>query len=110
MDPNGQTFMVNVPKGTFCKGCTILQGRASLEYQDRTVADVSKGVYIHHILASNGQKKTRPFVDQCDSKASFSSIKVPTRSGMTGFVGVSDDNGNEPVYCGFTLLLFWFFN
>lgn len=110
MDPNGQSFAVNVPKGTFCKGCTILQGRASLEYQDRTVADVSKGVYIHHILASNGQKKTKPFVNQCDSKASFSSIKVPTNAGMTGFVGVSDDNGNEPVYCEFTPLLFWFFN
>jgi hypothetical protein len=47
MDPNGQSFSVNVAKGTFCKDCTILQGRASLEYQDGTPADLSKGVYIH---------------------------------------------------------------
>jgi hypothetical protein len=101
MDPNGQTFTVSIAKGTFCKGCTILQGRAGLEYQDGSPADLSRGVYNHHTIAMNLQKKTRPFINQCDSKAAFSSIKVPTNAGMTGFIGVSDDNGNEPIYCEF---------
>jgi hypothetical protein len=99
MDPNGQTFTVSVPKGTFCKSCTILQGKASLEFPDGSRADVSKGVYIHHILAMNMKKQTRAFINQCDSKAAFSSIKVPTNLVSTGFIGVSDDNANEPIYC-----------
>src|SRR5215471_4640050 len=101
MDPNGQSFMVSVPKGTFCKGCTILQGKANLEYQDGRQADVSNGVYIHHIIAMNSKKKTKPFISQCDSKGNFSSISVPTTYAATGFIGVSDDNGNEPIYCEF---------
>jgi hypothetical protein len=60
---------------------------------------------IRSILAFNDQKKTKPFINQCDSKASFSSIKVPSTAGMTGFIGVSDDNGNEPIYCELLIFL-----
>jgi hypothetical protein len=92
--------MLDIPKGTFCGGdCTVISGKAGLEFEDGTLADVSKGVYIHHILTSNNQKKIDPFVSRCDTEGDVSAIKRPGQA-RAGFVGFSDDNGNEPIMYG----------
>jgi hypothetical protein len=93
--------MLSIPKGTFCgaQKCTILSGHLGLEFEDGTPADVSKGVYIHHILSTNQQKKVVPFVSQCDTQGDVQSIRKPT-SAPAGFVGVSNDNSNEPIAYG----------
>jgi hypothetical protein len=103
LDSNGQGIMLSVPAGSFCEGtdCTILSGKAGLEFEDGTAADVSKGVYIHHILGTNYGKFVEPFVSQCDTQGEV----VPTtgqkpRKAQAGFAGVSDDNGNEPIIYG----------
>lgn len=100
LDSNGQGTMLTIPKGSFCKGeCTVLSGHAGLEFEDGTTADVSKGVYIHHILATNNGKKIEPFVSRCDTRGDVRTVKKPALV-TAGFVGVSDDNGNEPVMYG----------
>jgi hypothetical protein len=92
--------MLSIPKGTFCGGeCTIISGKAGLEFEDGTAADVSKGVYIHHILSTNNAKKITPFVSRCDTQGDVETVSRPTKSNA-GFVGVSDDNGNEPLMYG----------
>jgi hypothetical protein len=100
LDSNGQGIRLNIPKGTFCKEeCTILSGHLGLEYEDGTTADVSKGVYIHHILSTNNGKKVEPFVSRCDTKGDVTAVSKPAAK-SAGFVGVSDDNGNEPIMYG----------
>jgi hypothetical protein len=92
--------MLDIPKGTFCGGdCTILSGRVGLEFEDGTQADVSKGVYIHHILSSNKRKMINPFVTRCDTQGDIKSVSRPAQV-SAGFAGVSDDNGNEPIVYG----------
>jgi hypothetical protein len=92
--------MLSIPKDTFCDGeCTIISGKAGLEFENGTQADVSKGVYIHHILSTNNGKTIAPFVSQCDTAGEVTSMKKPAMA-KAGFVGVSDDNGNEPLMYG----------
>jgi hypothetical protein len=92
--------MLSIPKDTFCGGeCTVISGKAGLEFENGTQADVSKGVYIHHILSTNNQKTVAPFVSKCDTTDDVTTIKRPAVA-KAGFVGVSDDNGNEPLIYG----------
>jgi hypothetical protein len=101
LDPNGQSMRLTVPKGTFCGGgdCTIISGMVGLQFEDGTPADVSKGVYIHHILASNTNKRVEPFVSSCDTSGDVQTIRRPAPV-AAGFVGGSDDNINDPTVYG----------
>lgn len=100
LDSNGQGINFQIPKDTFCGGeCTVITGQTGLQFEDGTPADVSKGVYIHHILATNNKKKTEPFVSKCDTKGDVTAVKRPNIA-SSGFVGGSDDNINEPTVYG----------
>lgn len=101
LDSNGQGITWTIPKSTFCGGqdCTIIAGQSGLEFANGTKADVSKGVYIHHILGTNQKKKVDPFVSRCDSSGDIASVKMPGKSNA-GFVGGSDDNIDEPMVYG----------
>ncbi|KAF2429930.1 hypothetical protein EJ08DRAFT_697954 [Tothia fuscella] len=101
MDPNGQSVQITIPKATFCGGsdCTIVAGLVGVQFEDGTAADVSKGVYTHHILGSNANKRVDPFVSSCDTAGDVKSIRRPTAV-AAGFVGGSDDNINEPTVYG----------
>jgi hypothetical protein len=99
MDPAGQSFMLSIPKGTFCggKACTILTGKVGLQLENGTVADPNSGIYIHHILASNSNKKIEPFVSGCDVTADkLNTVTKPAARGAS-FVGGSEDNAAEPI-------------
>jgi hypothetical protein len=84
---DSQMFMASPSGSTFCGTCTVLTGQIKIFFTDGTPANVSNGIYTHHIL-TNGIGSQPAFV----------------RSGMTGisgasgagFVGAGDDNGNRP--------------
>jgi len=84
---DSQMYMASPSGSTFCGTCTVLHGRIHLFYPDGSPANVSNGIYTHHIL-TNGIGSQPAFV----------------RSGMgglsgamgAGFVGAGDDNGNRP--------------
>jgi hypothetical protein len=99
MDPAGQSFMLSIPKGTFCEGqaCTILTGKVGLQFENKTVPDANSGIYIHHILASNSNKKIEPFVSGCDvTPDKLNTVNKPAARGAS-FVGGSEDNAAEPI-------------
>jgi len=100
VDPNGQVFTWSIPKTTLCSGCTILQGKVSLVFEDGAPVVVSNGVYIHHIVSTVAGKKTEPFISQCDIKCnniSESTLRPAPQNVSRGFLGAGDDNGDTPV-------------
>jgi len=94
----GQMFMLSINKG-FCNDngpCTILAGKAGVQYADGSKADTSNGVYIHHIIAADLTKKQTPWLSQCGSPTK-GITNVNTMMGGTGFVGTGEDTGELPV-------------
>jgi len=84
---DSQTFMAAPSGSSFCGTCTVLSGRISIFFPDGTPANVSNGIYTHHIL-TNGMGSQPSFV-----KSGLTGISGATGS---GFVGAGDDNGNRP--------------
>jgi len=90
---SGQSFMLNINKG-FCNSnnsCTVLGGKIGAMFEDGTEADPATGIYIHHVLTFNKQKKATPFLTNCGS-----STPLQRPGGKAGFVGSSEDTGREP--------------
>ncbi|KAF2436859.1 hypothetical protein EJ08DRAFT_655026 [Tothia fuscella] len=95
----GTSFMLNMEKG-ICSDktngpCTVFGGNVSVYFEDGRKATPADGIYIHHLLTTDRTKKATNFLSACDN---------PTRAGMsvsgfggTGFVGVGEDSGEEPV-------------
>ncbi|KAE9988425.1 hypothetical protein EG328_011185 [Venturia inaequalis] len=95
----GQTFSLSINKG-FCNDagpCTVYTGKLGVMFEDGTAATPEKGIYIHHVLTTDVNKKTAPFLSACNAPTrpgfSVSSLKP----GSTGFVGVGEDSGDHPV-------------
>jgi hypothetical protein len=63
----------------------VLAGQIKITYADGTPANVSNGVYVHHILTYGPRQP------------GFVSNALATMMG-SGFVGAGDDNGNRPFY------------
>jgi len=82
-----QSFIGSLSGSSFCGDCTVLAGQIVLKYMDGTIANISNGVYVHHILTS-GLKANPAFVRSCAGGG---------LDGGSGFVGNGDDNSNEPV-------------
>jgi hypothetical protein len=68
MDPNG-IQVVGILNG-FCSECTVLYGKASLYYKNGTKAGVLQGVYEHHIVVVDMNKRTFPFYF-CEGQKGF---------------------------------------
>jgi hypothetical protein len=51
-DPSGYNVM-NQVKNTVCKDCTVLAVKMDVVFENGTRANVSRGVYLHHIIAFN---------------------------------------------------------
>jgi hypothetical protein len=93
LDPKGTTIMI-VLDG-ICKDCTVLSGKVDYTMADGTRADVSKGVYNHHLLTLDLSKKGLPFI-MCPNSPGE---KPATKSSMgAGFMG----SGNDESYVMFT--------
>jgi hypothetical protein len=82
-DGNTQSFMLSTTGSGFCGDCTVLSGQIQLRYMDGTPANVSNGIFVHHVLTS--PVKSQPsFLSSCPA------------IGGAGFVGAGDDNGDKP--------------
>jgi len=84
---DSQMFMAAPSGSTFCGTCTVLHGRIHLFYPDGSSANVSNGVYTHHIL-TNGVGSQPAFIR--------SGLGGTSGAVGAGFVGAGDDNGNRP--------------
>jgi len=57
LDPEGFNIMHTVREG-LCKDCTVLTAKMDAVFENGTRADVSSGVYLHHIVTMNiGDRK-----------------------------------------------------
>jgi hypothetical protein len=95
----GQTFSLSINKG-FCNDngpCTVYAGKLGVMFEDGTPATPAKGVYIHHVLTTDVSKKTEPFLSSCNAPTRPGYSVSSLRPGSTGFVGVGEDSGDNPV-------------
>jgi hypothetical protein len=85
-EADAQMFAAMPSGSTFCGTCTVLAGQIKLFFPDGTPANISNGIYTHHIL-TNGM----------GSQPSFVASGVAGFAGATGagFVGAGDDNGSR---------------
>lgn len=86
-EADAQSFNAMPSGATFCGTCTVLAGQIKIFFPDGTPANISNGIYTHHIL-TNG----------VGSQPSFVASGAAGFAGATGagFVGAGDDNGNRP--------------
>jgi hypothetical protein len=86
-EADAQSFAAMPSGSTFCGTCTVIAGQIKIFFPDGTPANITNGIYTHHIL-TNG----------VGSQPSFVASGVAGFAGATGagFVGAGDDNGNRP--------------
>jgi hypothetical protein len=53
MDPNGMNVVSTYQASEICTDCTLLAAKTDLVYDDSKRADVSTGVYLHHLTSLN---------------------------------------------------------
>lgn len=87
MDPAG-TAWNHLADDDFPRDVTILTTNAQVVFEDGTRAEVSKGVYNHHLVFFN-QDKSIPSVLSCDGQTARRGIP------MSLFVGGSEDKGAQ---------------
>jgi hypothetical protein len=109
----GQSFVGTITKG-FCNNmdnkiqdCTMLAGRVGVMWADGRQADPSngktpltksahdinmiKGIYIHHILSSNVNKKETAWFSNCGNP-NARSMNVNSITGGSGFLSTGEDS------------------
>lgn len=65
-DANGFSTIRSFSNDGLCSDCTVLSAKADLVYEDGKRADVSTGVYLHHINTVNmGWKENYNWLDPC---------------------------------------------
>jgi hypothetical protein len=65
MDPGGFSTFKLLTKGSMCTDCTVLAGKMSIVFENGTRADISSGVYLHHAIAIDLNKRQDGFVTMC---------------------------------------------
>ena len=65
MDPNGFSTMRILADGAMCKNCTVLAGRMDVVFENGTRADISNGVYLHHVVTIDLTKQKKTFISEC---------------------------------------------
>jgi hypothetical protein len=65
MDPNGFSTFKLLTKGAMCTDCTVLAGKMSVVFANGSRADIGSGVYLHHAIAVDLNKKQEGFVTLC---------------------------------------------
>jgi hypothetical protein len=84
MDPNGFSAMKLLPKDGMCVDCTILAGKIQVSLEDGKVAKISDGVYLHHAIAVDLNKKIDGFVTMCPTNVQI--FGQPIKTGGAGGV------------------------
>jgi hypothetical protein len=65
MDPNGYSMMKSLAANALCKDCTVLAGKMDVVFETGTRADISGGVYLHHVIIIDLSKDEKGFVTNC---------------------------------------------
>jgi hypothetical protein len=79
MDPDGFNVMHTV-QGGLCNNCTVLGVKMDIVFENGTRADISTGVYLHHIFSMNIVPET-----QRKLKTGISTLFAPFCSSGTSF-------------------------
>jgi hypothetical protein len=87
MDPN--SVQLNKGMTGFCTNCTVLSGKAALNYADGTKAGVTSGVYIHHVVIVDPSKQTMPLYLCVGQKGFLGTVPV------TGFIIAGNDEADN---------------
>jgi hypothetical protein len=93
MDPEGFQVSKTLNDG-ICKDCSILSSKIDAVFENGTRADLTSGVYLHHIIALNGgtvQSKTNdlfhPFVDFCSGGGFMMNAGMGAMSSLNWITG-----------------------
>jgi hypothetical protein len=65
MDPNGFSTMRILSNDSFCQDCTVLAGKLDVVFENGTRADISGGVYLHHVITVDLTKNNKKFMSGC---------------------------------------------
>lgn len=78
--------------------CTMLAGRVGVMWADGSnrIADPSTGIYIHHILSSNVNKRETPWFSNCNNPTR-ASMNVNGITGGSGFLSTGEDSAADQV-------------
>jgi len=83
MDPEGYNFIHQAKEGV-CKDCTVLASKIDVVFENGSRADVSSGVYLHHIVTINmADRKTKS--NLLDTPFGFCSGGDAVMTGASGF-------------------------
>jgi hypothetical protein len=93
MDPEGTQVSKTLVDG-ICRDCSILSSKIDAVFENGTRADLTSGVYLHHIIALNGgteqTKKNdlfHPWVDFCSGGAMLMNAGMSLMSNLNWMTG-----------------------
>jgi hypothetical protein len=86
MDPNGFSQMRVLKDGVMCSNCTVLAGKMDIVFENGTRADISGGVYLHHVITIDLTKQRKAWLSGCSgAPPSSGATKAPVgASGLSG--------------------------
>lgn len=87
MDPNGFTTMRILSDDSMCRNCTVLSGRMDIVYDNGTKLGISQGVYLHHVVTIDLDKKTKNYVSAPACRAAIPSEIKSAGGGLNAFIG-----------------------
>jgi hypothetical protein len=77
-DPNGWTTHRTFKGSEVCQNCTVLSARSDVVFENGTRADISHGIYLHHVASLNLSPHTMVnWIAQCpSSQTTFNGIDL----------------------------------
>jgi hypothetical protein len=95
MDPDGIPFTRSI-SGGFCTDCTVLAAQIDLVHKNGTRADISSGVYLHHMnmaLLGSGMASEPAWVSMCPGNGT-------SGGGIASLLGKLDLNIGSGAFAG----------
>jgi hypothetical protein len=86
MDPNGFSTMRILSNDSFCSNCTVLAGNINIIFENGTRADISNGVYLHHVITIDLTKNIKKFMSGCGNGQQVAK-GTGSLSGLNTFLG-----------------------
>jgi hypothetical protein len=88
MDPNGFSQMRVLSDGAMCTNCTVLAGKMDVIFENGTRADISGGVYLHHVITIDLSKQNKRWVSGCaGGSAAPKAVGGAAGGGLNTFIG-----------------------
>ncbi|KAF2429085.1 hypothetical protein EJ08DRAFT_680230 [Tothia fuscella] len=87
MDPNGFSQMRVLKDGVMCSNCTVLAGKMDIVFENGTRADISGGVYLHHVITIDLTKQRKAWLTGCSGALGSSPAAKPNVPGGAGAPG-----------------------